>query len=256
MRVCLDYGHGGKDSGCIGGSILEKDIVKLIGKQVKDLLNRNNIEVIETRKGDEYVTLSDRCIISNNNNCDLFVSIHANAMENSSVKGFEIYHAPSSINGARLSKLINDEIVSSNLLNNNRGIKENTYTVLTGTTAPATLIELGFLTNIDDRTLIINNQNSFALAIAKGVIKYFNKDFINFNNTNVNNKIFRVQCGAFKTYNNALKLSKDLKSKGYDCIIIKDGNLHKVQVGAYKLKTNADRIKEKLNNQGYNCFIV
>ena len=256
MKICLDYGHGGKDSGCVGGAILEKDIVKLIGKQVKDSLIRNNVEVIETRKADEYVSLSDRCIISNNNNCDLFVSIHANSVENSSVKGFEIYHAPASNNGTRLSKLIHDEIVTSNLLNNNRGIKENTYTVLTGTVAPAVLIELGFLNNLDDRSLLINKQNNFAIAITKGILKYFNKDFINFNNSNVNNKIYRVQCGAFKTYNNAIKLSKELKSKGYDYIIIKDGNLHKVQVGAYKLKTNADRIKEKLNNQGYNCFIV
>lgn len=254
MRVCLDYGHGGKDSGCIGGSILEKDIVKLIGKQVKDLLIRNNVEVIETRKGDEYVTLSDRCVISNNNNCDLFVSIHANSCNDNDVKGFEIYHVPNSTNGTRLSKLIHDEIVTSNLLNNNRGIKENTYTVLTGTVAPATLIELGFLSNLDDRSLLINNQNNFANTITRGILKYFNKDFIN--NTNSSNKIYRVQVGAFKAYNNAVNLSKELKSIGYDNLIVKINNLYKVQVGAYKLKTNADRIKEKLNAQGYNCFIV
>lgn len=253
MKVCLDYGHGGFDSGCIGGDILEKDIVKKIGKTVRDLLIKNNVTVIETRKDDEYISLQDRCNISNKNNCDIFVSIHVNAYSNTTVNGLESYNAPNSVKGLKLSTSIYNSIVDKKLYNNLRGLKENNYTVLTNTNAPACLIELGFLTNIKDRNLIVNKQYDYAKAVTQGILNYIG---LKSNNVDDSNKIYRVQTGAFKNKFYADNLKRKISKMGYDVTIINDNGLYKVQVGAFKCKSNADNLKDELYSNGIKCFII
>jgi N-acetylmuramoyl-L-alanine amidase len=79
--IVIDPGHGGKDPGCNGVSCKEKDVAlavalkfgKLIEEHIKD------VKVIFTRKTDVFVELEDRAKIANENNADLFISIHCNA---------------------------------------------------------------------------------------------------------------------------------------------------------------------------------
>ena len=79
--IVIDPGHGGKDPGCNGVSCKEKDVAlavslkfgKLIEEHIKD------VKVIFTRKTDVFVELEDRAKIANDNNADLFISIHCNA---------------------------------------------------------------------------------------------------------------------------------------------------------------------------------
>ncbi|MES2762529.1 MAG: N-acetylmuramoyl-L-alanine amidase [Bacteroidota bacterium] len=79
--IVIDPGHGGKDPGCNGVTCKEKDISlavalkfgKLIEEHIKD------VKVIFTRKTDVFVELEDRARIANENNADLFISIHCNA---------------------------------------------------------------------------------------------------------------------------------------------------------------------------------
>ncbi len=84
-KVVIDAGHGGKDPGCIGFSekSYEKDVALAValkvGKYIKD--NFKDVEVIYTRKTDEFVELYNRAKIANDNNADLFISIHCNAIE-------------------------------------------------------------------------------------------------------------------------------------------------------------------------------
>lgn len=68
--------------------------------------------------------------------------------------------------------------------------------------------------------------------------------------------LYRVQTGAFKVKENAIKLEKELKAKGFDTYIVKVGELYKVQVGAYSVKANADNMAEKLKKAGYQTFIT
>lgn len=95
FKVVIDPGHGGKDSGTRGKNLLEKDVVLAVSMKVGEYLSEllDNVEVIYTRKTDDYSHPKVRAILANDANADLFVSIHANAMPpgNEHVYGTETY---------------------------------------------------------------------------------------------------------------------------------------------------------------------
>lgn len=89
VKVVLDSGHGGKDPGCVSGSVYEKDITLAISKKLGRLIESNfpETEVIYTRSNDVYVELAERGKIANKAGADLFISIHINASTNSAARG-------------------------------------------------------------------------------------------------------------------------------------------------------------------------
>tara|TARA_Y100001970_G_C14243617_1_gene866474 strand:- start:1403 stop:2860 length:1458 start_codon:yes stop_codon:yes gene_type:complete len=92
--IVIDAGHGGKDPGCSGYNINEKDITLDIAKKLGTLLEqRLNVNIIYTREEDVFIPLWKRTQIANSNDADLFISIHANAVSKhqNSTYGFETY---------------------------------------------------------------------------------------------------------------------------------------------------------------------
>ena len=93
--IVLDAGHGGKDPGaCIKNCrIKEKDITLAITKKLGNILeHKYKMNVIYTREDDRFIKLQDRTKIANDNKAKIFISIHANSINNSSsTKGFETY---------------------------------------------------------------------------------------------------------------------------------------------------------------------
>lgn len=89
--VVIDPGHGGKDSGACGKKGMEKDIVLAIGLKLGKYIEENipDLKVIYTRKTDEFIPLYKRAEIANENNADLFISIHANGWSNPKSFGTE-----------------------------------------------------------------------------------------------------------------------------------------------------------------------
>lgn len=92
--IVIDAGHGGKDPGCIGsGDIFEKhialDVALKFGKYIEDSVK--GIKVIYTRKTDKFIELYQRAAIANENNADIFVSIHCNSNPSKGFNGFESY---------------------------------------------------------------------------------------------------------------------------------------------------------------------
>lgn len=92
--VVIDPGHGGKDPGAIGHSQVQEkeivlDIALKLGERIKE--RYENVEVIYTRKTDKFVELHERGRIANENDADLFISLHANVAGNSNVKGCETF---------------------------------------------------------------------------------------------------------------------------------------------------------------------
>ena len=92
-RVVIDPGHGGRDPGAVGRSGKEKDVVLAISLKLGGYINEflPDVEVIYTRTTDEFVELHRRAEIANQNNADLFISIHANANRNRQVRGTDTF---------------------------------------------------------------------------------------------------------------------------------------------------------------------
>ncbi len=81
QTVVIDAGHGGHDSGCLGGHSQEKKIALKIALYLGGYIEKylKDVKVIYTRKTDVFVELEERAAIANRNNADLFISIHCNA---------------------------------------------------------------------------------------------------------------------------------------------------------------------------------
>ena len=92
-KVVLDAGHGGKDPGAVGKKSKEKDIVLDIALRAGKYINENleDVEVIYTRKTDEFIELRKRAQIANEAGADVFISIHCNANQSSRPYGSETY---------------------------------------------------------------------------------------------------------------------------------------------------------------------
>ncbi|WP_338452777.1 N-acetylmuramoyl-L-alanine amidase [Niallia oryzisoli] len=174
--IVLDAGHGGKDPGTAGNSMLEKDItldvIELLEKKVKAA----GANVILTRDSDTYPTLDDRVKIANQNGADIFVSVHVNSGP-STASGTETYYDtsknPQSEESKKLASEIHKQIVSL-LGMNDRGIKNEEFKVITYTKMPSVLVELGFVTNTEDAKKLADQRGLYADAIYNGILAYYN----------------------------------------------------------------------------------
>jgi N-acetylmuramoyl-L-alanine amidase len=93
-KVVIDPGHGGKDPGAISpNNNYEKTVVLKVSLLLGDLITKNypEVEVIYTRDDDRFIGLAKRAKIANEIGADLFISVHANAVDNSSANGFETW---------------------------------------------------------------------------------------------------------------------------------------------------------------------
>ena len=94
--VVIDPGHGGHDPGCVSrdGKTYEKDLTLAISKSLSAKIGDGcaDVKTILTREDDTYVTLSGRADVANNNNADLFISVHINATGTGpSANGFSVH---------------------------------------------------------------------------------------------------------------------------------------------------------------------
>lgn len=177
MIICIDPGHGGTDPGAVNidGTSREKDYTLLYAKDLRNaLLKYNNVSVIMTREDDTTTALTTRSNISNTNKADFFISLHHNAA-NTLARGFEILCY--SITGAGYSQAqsIYTEMQNKQIFTAYRGIKENSsLAVLNSTSAPAVLIESGFIDNNDDLRIMQTKRADIISAITTGIAKYYN----------------------------------------------------------------------------------
>ncbi len=99
FTVVIDPGHGGKDSGCVGTTAKEKDIVLDVANRLRDKIEstyNKKVKVVMTRSNDTFVTLKKRAEIANAAKGDLFISIHVNSVAKATkgrctVEGASVY---------------------------------------------------------------------------------------------------------------------------------------------------------------------
>ncbi len=184
--VILDPGHGGDAKGAEYFGTKEKDLnYKILYTIGKKYFNRDSstLKVYYTRIKDVDMSLSDRAAFASKYGADLFVSLHMNAALIDSAHGTEVYYSTSnnSPNSAGLtSKILADalaESIPANLGTLRRGSKAAKYTVVHKNTVPAVLIELGFLSNKSDHSLLTdeNFQENAARTIYETVLQVLNQ---------------------------------------------------------------------------------
>ncbi len=91
--VVIDPGHGGRDPGAIGTNTQEKHLTLAIGLKLGEYINEylEDVEVIYTRESDVFVPLHERARIANDNDADLFISLHCNSSRSRSARGTETF---------------------------------------------------------------------------------------------------------------------------------------------------------------------
>ncbi|MBR1424630.1 N-acetylmuramoyl-L-alanine amidase [bacterium] len=170
--VVIDAGHGGSDCGALRGSINEKEITLDVAKRVEKLLSKKGYVVTMTRSDDSTVSLQERVDISEAVQPDIFVSIHVNSSNSDSPNGLETHYYKD--NSLRLAKTVHAAMLN-NINSNDRGLFKSKFYVINHTTAPAILVEIGFLSNPKERAQLVSEtrKEATAKAIAEGIDDYF-----------------------------------------------------------------------------------
>ncbi len=191
-KIVIDPGHGGHDTGTIGlDGLLEKDLVVDVGRRLGKLLeNRLGAEVVYTRKDDTFIPLETRTAIANQEQADLFVSIHANSSRDPNARGVETYYLNFTSSADALEVAARENAVSEKSIHElgdlvkkialkekieeshefasdvqealhsglsaknagirNRGVKKAPFIVLIGANMPSILAEISFVSNPND----------------------------------------------------------------------------------------------------------
>lgn len=184
--IYVDIGHGGNDPGAMYKDILEKDINLSVGKILEQKLLSLGAIVYLTRYGDYDLSvtntinnkrsdLSRRGNLINKSDCDLFLSIHLNAEETGVWRGAQVFYN----NKLEQNKIIADifQKYFKKELNSTRKAKvDNDLYLLKRIERPGILLELGFLSNANDRYLLKQEsyQNKLADTITSATLYYFN----------------------------------------------------------------------------------
>jgi N-acetylmuramoyl-L-alanine amidase/putative methionine-R-sulfoxide reductase with GAF domain len=213
LRIVLDAGHGGWDLGTVGHEgLLEKNLVLEVAQRLGNLLeSRLGSEVIFTRKDDSYIALEQRAQLANRVQADLFVSVHANYSSLASARGVETYYSSffsppeareieyrenenalavthAKLTGSELKDKVKESrklaasvqrelygtLASQNVGIRDRGVKEASFVVLTGTEMPSILAEISFVSSPADeqRLQSAEYRQRIADALYKGIERF------------------------------------------------------------------------------------
>lgn len=174
MTIMLDPGHGADDPGTHSGGYNEKDIALDYTNELKTMLESYGFNVVLSRDPGVYITPKERAEYANELKVDLFVSVHCNYYEwDSSIAGFECYYSADSQEGRLMSESIADTIEShGDILS--RGSKDNNFCVLVNTQMPAILVELGYMSNKEELSNLVDNtyMKKLVAEIAEGIYTY------------------------------------------------------------------------------------
>jgi N-acetylmuramoyl-L-alanine amidase len=213
-RIVIDPGHGGHDSGAKGKGVTEAELVLDVSLRLEKLLQKvQGVEVILTRRTNEFIPLPDRTSIANREGADLFLSVHANASPNPQARGVETYflnfannssaaaiaareNAASSLAMGEMPDLVK-AIALSNKLDESRdfatqvqramaerlrtsnktlkdlGVKQAPFVVLIGATMPSVLAEISFVTNPQEAKLL--KSTAYRQRIAESLFNAIRK---------------------------------------------------------------------------------
>lgn len=183
IKIFIDQGHNpsNPNAGAEGNGLYEQNITYEVGILLAELLNANqNFDVKLSRPTPETSlgnsnseSLAARASEANNWGADYFISIHANASTISAATGTEAFVYSTTTPAYTLAERIVENISEKTGIPNRGVFVRPSLYVLRKTTMPATLVELGFITNPGDAELMDKHPNLFAEGIYNGILEYF-----------------------------------------------------------------------------------
>lgn len=191
--IVIDPGHGGVDGGAEGkDKTNEKEIALAVSKKLRDYLQQSGALVYMTRETDKDLASEDtkglsrrkaedirnRLAFIHEKNADFFVSIHLNAIPSTRWRGAQTFYYPRFEENRHLANMIQAEIIR-NLENTNRvALPINGIYLLKHAEVPGALVEIGFLSNVEERELLKQEdyQQQMAGSIYRGILRYVTED--------------------------------------------------------------------------------
>ncbi len=188
IKIFIDQGHNpsGVNAGAEGFGLREQDINYNVGIYLADILRNDPLfEVRTSRNSPEESlgfsnasSLAERVNLANSWPADYFISIHSNANENPNINGSEVYVYRTYTQAYYLAENVLQSIVRIVGTKNN-GVKTNpSLYVLRRTKMPAILVELAYITNMEDAQKLRDDQYAFAYAIYVGLLNYFSFELL------------------------------------------------------------------------------
>ena len=173
--IYIDPGHGGRDSGTTYKNIYEKDINLIMSKKIEQYLiskgatvyltREEDIDLSTTTKNKKRSDLTNRAKLINQSNADMYISIHLNYISNSKWQGLQIFYNNKNEENELIANSLTSYLkqTSSNIRDPK---KENIYYMYKQIKTPGVLIELGFLSNPNDRYRLTREEYQDKLAIS------------------------------------------------------------------------------------------
>ena len=166
--IVIDAGHGGSDFGASKDGLSEKSLTEIISNKIQNMNQNGDVKIHFTRTNDSFIDLIERARIVNSYQPDLAISLHFNFNKNIEANGFEIYVSDNSPTSEKSKELANQlaTAISKTTRLKNRGIKAAPYMILKKSECPTMVLELGFLSNENDRNYINNEKGQTEIAQA------------------------------------------------------------------------------------------
>lgn len=197
--IIIDAGHGLPDGGAIGmKGTIESTLNIKIAKLIEKALSKKGYSVIMTRNDENTITqengnisskkksdMKKRLEIINNNEADMFVSIHMNKFSDSRYRGAQVIYSGNFEESSLLAELIQKELhaLPDNKSKRSHLKAPNTIFLMRNAQIPAVIVECGFLSNFEEEALLNSPkyQSSLAKAIIKGIENYYERKLQNEN---------------------------------------------------------------------------
>ncbi|MGG1686095.1 N-acetylmuramoyl-L-alanine amidase [Pseudalkalibacillus sp. NRS-1564] len=175
LTIVVDAGHGDHDPGASNGKLLEKDINLDVALYLEKKLKSAGANVVMTRRDDSFLELRERSNIANNLNADAFISVHTNAASEAA-HGIETYWYDkySSAESKALAESIQKRLIEVTEARD-RGVKNQSFSVIRESRMASVLVEVGFLTNNEEYKLLLTQsyREELAEGIYQGVLDYY-----------------------------------------------------------------------------------
>lgn len=172
--IVIDAGHGGQDFGATNEEWNEKNLTSLIAKKIKEMHSDSDVEIHFTRTDDEFMDLKKRSDLINNLKADLVISLHVNQNKNTDANGFEVFISDQN-NLIEESKVFAEKLTTklSKTQLRNRGLKFAPFWILKNSLCPSMVVELGFISNENDRKFITSEKGQ--TEIAKYIVDFISE---------------------------------------------------------------------------------